>query len=313
MVNEMDQNRSQISFLWLNNNEREVMKDFWTVYDAHHDEIISAVMNVVISKPELASLTEAIPADQLAEQRRISRERMRRAIFDSDWESYIKTLRTEGENYGKAEVGYSAWYELFSAYRSQVIHLLFKEYGQDLDRLHAVLSAHSKFSDQVMATISEAYLNTMENTIHQQQEAILDLSTPVLVLRERMLLLPIVGLLDSHRAQQLTEHLLHAIRNHRALVVVIDITGVLTVDSMVANHLIKTAEAARLMGAKAIVTGLSTEIAQTLVRIGVDLSQLNTLGDLRSGIEAAERYLGYRLVKERTERIALELKQDDAI
>lgn len=133
----------------------------------------------------------------------------------------------------------------------------------------------------------------------------------MLVLRDRLLLLPIIGLLDSHRAQQLTEHLLKAIREHRARVVVIDITGVLTVDSMVANHLIKTTEAARLMGVKVLVTGISTEIAQTLVRIGVDLSRLNTLGDLRSGLEEASRILGYELVRVAAEKTVIELEPDE--
>nr|MBA2623993.1 STAS domain-containing protein [Acidimicrobiia bacterium] len=103
------------------------------------------------------------------------------------------------------------------------------------------------------------------------------------------------GLLDNQRATQLTEQLLQGIRNHRAKVVVIDITGVADIDTSVANHLVKTVDASRLMGASVIITGLSAEIAQTLVRIGVDLSKMNTIGDLQGGIEAAERQLGFRV------------------
>src|SRR5439155_26477870 len=106
----------------------------------------------------------------------------------------------------------------------------------------------------------------------------------------------------DHRAhrrparRQLTEQLLRAIRANRAKLVVIDITGVPAMDSNVANHLVRTVDASRLQGARVIVTGLSPEIAQTLVTIGVDLSKMNTVGDLQGGIEEAERLLGYQVV-----------------
>jgi rsbT co-antagonist protein RsbR len=111
--------------------------------------------------------------------------------------------------------------------------------------------------------------------------------------RERLLILPIIGAIDPQRARQLTEQLLRGIRTNRARVVVIDITGVAALDSVVANHLVQTVEASRLLGATVIVTGLSPEIAQTLVTIGVDLGKMNTVGDLQGGIEEAERLLGH--------------------
>ncbi len=129
------------------------------------------------------------------------------------------------------------------------------------------------------------------------EKAILELSTPVLQLREGLLILPIIGILDSMRARQLTEQLLHSIRDNRAKVAVVDITGVPAVDSKVANHLLQTAEAARLMGAKVILTGLSPEVAQSLVSIGVDLGRLITVGDLQGGIIEADRLLGYKVVR----------------
>ena len=118
---------------------------------------------------------------------------------------------------------------------------------------------------------------------------------PVLQVRERLLILPIIGVIDPQRARQLTEQLLRGIRTNRAKVVVIDITGVPAVDATVANHLVQTVDASRLMGATVIVTGLSSEIAQTLVTIGVDLTKMNTVGDLQGGIEEAERLLGYKV------------------
>jgi rsbT co-antagonist protein RsbR len=103
-----------------------------------------------------------------------------------------------------------------------------------------------------------------------------------------------------------TEQLLRGIRTNRAKVVVIDITGVPQIDSTVANNLVQTVEASRLMGASVIITGLSSEIAQTLVTIGVDLSKMNAVGDLQGGIEEAERLLGYEV--RRQESLAVELR-----
>ena len=145
-----------------------------------------------------------------------------------------------------------------------------------------------------------------ERVIHQQQDAIRELSTPVLQIRERLLLLPIVGVIDTHRARLLTEGLLRAIRANRAKVVVMDITGVATIDSKVANHVIQTVTAAKLMGATVIVTGLSADVAQSLVVLGIDLAKLNTVGDLQGGLEEAEILLGYQVVRteNRTVRVA---------
>lgn len=135
-----------------------------------------------------------------------------------------------------------------------------------------------------------------ERVIRQQQHAIRELSTPVLQIRDRLLLLPIIGVIDTHRARLVTESLLKAIRANRAKVVVMDVTGVATIDSKVANHLIQTVTASKLMGASVIVTGLSAEVAQSLVALGIDLTKLNTVGDLQGGVEEAERFLGFKVV-----------------
>jgi rsbT co-antagonist protein RsbR len=147
-----------------------------------------------------------------------------------------------------------------------------------------------------LALIVDALIFERERTILQQQDAIRELSTPVLQLRDRLLMLPIIGLIDTHRARLLTENLLGAIRTNRARVVVMDVTGVAAVDTKVANHLLQTVAACRLMGAEVIVTGLSAEVSQTLVALGVNLTGLKTVGDLQGGIEDAERLLGLRVV-----------------
>ena len=143
-----------------------------------------------------------------------------------------------------------------------------------------------------LALIIDVLMAERQRTILQQQEAIRELSTPVLQIRDRLLLLPIIGVIDTHRARLITENLLRAVRSSRAKVVVMDVTGVATIDSKVANHLLQTVSAARLMGALVIVTGISAEVAQSLVALGIDLERLNTVGDLRGGLEEAARVLG---------------------
>ena len=169
--------------------------------------------------------------------------------------------------------------------------------SDDFGLLNRVLDAYEPAANRIANTVAVSFVEERERVIRQQQDALRELSTPVLQVRERLLILPIIGVLDNQRASQLTEQLLHGIRTHRAKVVVIDITGVADVDEPVANHLVKTVDASRLMGASVIITGLSSEIAQTLVMIGVDLSKMNTIGDLQGGIEEAEKLLGFEVSK----------------
>jgi rsbT co-antagonist protein RsbR len=179
--------------------------------------------------------------------------------------------------------------------RDVLARSLFEKYQTDFELLNRVLDAYEPAANRIANTVAVGFVQERERIIRQQQEAIRELSTPVLQVREQLLILPIIGVLDSQRARQVTEQLLRAIRANRAKVVVIDITGVPTIDSTVANHLVQTVDASGLMGASVIITGLSSEIALTLVTIGLDLSKMNAVGDLQGGIEEAERLLGYEV------------------
>ena len=176
--------------------------------------------------------------------------------------------------------------------RSLVVH-----YQHDPDVLNRILDAYEPAANRIAVTVGVSFVEERERVIREQQAAIRELSTPVLQVRERLVILPIIGVLDSQRARQLTEQLLMTIQANRAKVVVIDITGVASIDMTVANHLVQTVKASRLMGASAIITGLSSEIAQTLVDLGVDLSMMKTVGDLQGGLEEAERLLGYKVIQ----------------
>ncbi|WP_345496366.1 STAS domain-containing protein [Nocardia callitridis] len=179
--------------------------------------------------------------------------------------------------------------------RDVLARSLFEKYQSNFELLNHVLDAYEPAANRIANTVTVSFVQERERVIRQQQEAIRELSTPVLQVREQLLILPIIGVLDSQRARQVTEQLLGAIRANRAKVVVIDITGVPDIDSIVANHLVQTVEASGLMGASVIITGLSSEIALTLVTIGLDLSKMNAVGDLQGGIEEAELLIGYEV------------------
>jgi rsbT co-antagonist protein RsbR len=136
-----------------------------------------------------------------------------------------------------------------------------------------------------------------QEIIEAQKQAIQELSTPVIPIMERVIVLPLIGSIDTLRARDVTRSLLAGIRNHRAKVVILDITGVPVVDSGVADYLNKTIQAARLKGARTIVTGISDAVAETIVDLGIDWSGIETLADLQTGLIIALNSLGIRLTR----------------
>ncbi|HET9276477.1 MAG TPA: STAS domain-containing protein, partial [Gemmatimonadales bacterium] len=138
--------------------------------------------------------------------------------------------------------------------RDVLARSLFEKYQDDLVLLNRVLDSYEPAANRIATTVAVGFVQERERIIRQQQQAIREVSTPVLQVRERLLILPIIGLVDSERARQLTEQLLRGVRSNRAKVVVMDITGVPSMDATVANHLVQTVEAARLLGATVIVT-----------------------------------------------------------
>jgi rsbT co-antagonist protein RsbR len=134
-----------------------------------------------------------------------------------------------------------------------------------------------------------------QEVIEAQRHVLQELSTPIIPVMERIIVMPLVGSIDTMRARDITRSLLAGIREHRAKVVILDITGVAMVDSGVADHLNKTIQAARLKGARTIVTGISDAVAETIVDLGIDWGGVETLSDLQTGLVVALNSLGIKL------------------
>jgi rsbT co-antagonist protein RsbR len=152
--------------------------------------------------------------------------------------------------------------------------------------------------DELGLLTTEAYQKTREEVILRQQKELLELSTPVVRLWENILALPLIGTLDSARTQVVMQNLLEAIVQTRSDYAIIDITGVPVVDTLVAQHLLKTVAAARLMGADCLISGIRPQIAQTIIHLGVDLSEVTTKATLADAFDVALRRSGHKVVRQ---------------
>jgi rsbT co-antagonist protein RsbR len=146
---------------------------------------------------------------------------------------------------------------------------------------------------------AEAFLRTREEIIQRQQEELMELSTPVVKLWQGVVALPLIGTLDSARTQVVMESLLEKILETDSALAIIDITGVPTVDTLVAQHLLKTVAAARLMGADCIISGIRPQIAQTIVHLGLDLNEVTTKSSLADAVVVALDRTGYQITRRR--------------
>jgi rsbT co-antagonist protein RsbR len=178
--------------------------------------------------------------------------------------------------------------------------LLQERHGQDAGTTIPALWAATRLIDELGLYTADAYLRTREDVIRRQQDELIELSTPVVKLWDGVVALPLIGTLDSARTQVVMESLLERIVQTDSTIAIIDITGVPTVDTLVAQHLLKTVAAARLMGADCIISGIRPQIAQTIVHLGLDLSEVTTKANLSEAVVVALAETGYEIVRRRT-------------
>lgn len=179
------------------------------------------------------------------------------------------------------------------SFKRPIFDALRAKSGKDPERLAASLWQATALIDRLGLQTFNAFAATRESVIARQQHELLELSTPVVKLWDGVLALPIIGTLDSARTQIVMESLLQRIADTNSAIAIIDITGVPTVDTLVAQHLIKTATAIRLMGADCVISGVRPQIAQTIVQLGVDLGGVTTKANLADALSVALDRIGY--------------------
>jgi rsbT co-antagonist protein RsbR len=299
LLNEMNINEKDIERRkeWLEFTEKDVkhLADLNNIAQGYADELIKSLnehfkkfdeSSPIFDNPEVLKRVKILQKEYFL--------RLTQGNYDSN---YIEERLNVGNVHASIGLDVKWYLGAYNFYVQAVGEKIFEAFKNDPNRIKDLFLSLIKLVFMDIGLAIDTYIFQREITIREQQESIRELSTPVLQVRGELLILPIVGIIDTQRARQITEKLLKFIRDRRAKVVVMDITGVSTVDSRVANHLLQTVDASRLMGATVIVTGLAPEVAQTLVTIGVDLSKLNTVGDLQGGLAEAERILGYRVTR----------------
>jgi rsbT co-antagonist protein RsbR len=173
------------------------------------------------------------------------------------------------------------------SFKQALFQKLRQEYGSDPAKFAELTWAATEILDQLGLFTVDVYTKTRESVILRQQQELMELSTPVVELWTGILALPLIGTLDSNRTQVVMQNLLEAIVAKEADLAIIDITGVPTVDTLVAQHLLKTVAAARLMGADCIISGIRPQIAQTIIHLGVDLGAVITKATLADAFRLA--------------------------
>jgi rsbT co-antagonist protein RsbR len=183
------------------------------------------------------------------------------------------------------------------SFKRPLFAVLSDELGQDAQALAHEMWVATTLIDKLGLFTAETFQKSREGVIMLQQRDLLELSTPVVALWEGILALPLIGTLDSERTQVVMESLLERIVETGASIAIIDITGVPTVDTLVAQHLLKTVAAARLMGAECMISGIRPQIAQTIVHLGVNLGDVVTKATLASALVVALERLGASIVR----------------
>ena len=215
-------------------------------------------------------------------------ERMFAADVD---DRYVAERRHVGATHARIGLGLPSY---FAAMNYSFVLLTKTLYGNQLDDevyLNAV-SSFTKLMHFDITIVADTYSRLINERIAKQSQALLEMSTPVTQIWEDILMLPVVGIIDSRRAQDLMLTVLKRISQTRAKVFIMDISGVAVVDSGVANHLIKITKSTGLMGCTSLVSGISPEIAQTMVNLGFDVSEISTTATLHDALERAFRLIG---------------------
>ena len=267
-----------------------------------HDEIINLWIKDRLDSGEFRD--ELIPKKELRRQSQQIVDMLARSIKDSDGGDFDTEAFDEMRIFlneisrARAVKGYTplenATYIL--SLRNTLLPLLAEELEGDADALVREMQFFTALLDKMGLVMVENYIRSREEIIRQQREDMMELSTPVIKVWDKILTLPIIGTLDSRRAQLMMEALLQKIVETSSVIAILDITGVKTMDTLVANHLIKTVTAARLMGARCILTGVSPGIAQTMVQLGIDLTQVTTRAQMSDGIKLAFEMVGRMVV-----------------
>jgi rsbT co-antagonist protein RsbR len=220
-----------------------------------------------------------------------------KTIEAAEYEDVLELV--EGISLARAKQGYSARETgvFILSMKEAFNEFLQSELKDDAASLHTETTSISRLIDKLSIISFETFIKGREEVILRQTDEMVEISTPVIRVWEGIVAMPIIGTLDSARTQVVMENLLQEIVTSGSNIAILDISGVPAVDSLVAQHLIKTVSATRLMGAECIISGIRPEIAQTIVHLGIDLSNIITKASLASALRFAFKQLKFDVIK----------------
>ncbi|HEX4085115.1 MAG TPA: STAS domain-containing protein [Chthoniobacteraceae bacterium] len=219
-------------------------------------------------------------------------------IQSSHWAPVLELLGDLSRARGRMGFSPSETAGFVFSLKSPIVSRLRLEIGGDAAALFESVTSVSDLLDKLGLYTTEVHQRAREEVINRQQLEMLELSTPVVKLWDGIVALPLIGTLDSARTNVVMESLLQQIVDTGSDIAIIDITGVPTVDTLVAQHLLKTVSAARLMGADCIISGIRPQIAQTMVHLGIDLTTVATKATMAEALRTAMTRAGYRVVRD---------------
>ena len=250
--------------------------------------------------------TDLVPAEESEQQSKTLLAELARTVREAPsdgapdlanpaWDGVRTTLEAISEARLERGVNPTELSRFIAAMKPGIFHALKDRLRADPDTMLDEIWRASRVVNALALHSMEVFVRRREQIIEQQREEMSEVSAPVVKLWERIVTVPLIGTLDSYRSQTVMENLLEAIVEREAEVALIDITGVATVDTLVAQHLLKTAAAVRLMGAECVICGVSPKIAQTIVHLGVEMPNVVTRVDLQSGLSYAFSRIGLQV------------------
>jgi rsbT co-antagonist protein RsbR len=284
--------QSRRAFFELHDDDLKRLGELRPWAEKHLDDIIEGFYQLLLAHPE----TRRFFPDEGTVKRvkRTQREYFLGLFAGKADMAYVQDRLRVGAAHER--IGMSPkWY--IGAYRRYLALILDRLVAdlKDAEKVRVAYQSIKKIVAFDMALALDTYIAANLETLGRHQQAIRELSTPVIKVHERILLLPLVGAVDSQRAQQVMERALLRVIEDKAKVLLLDIAGVPVVDTKVADHLLKTTAALKLVGTKTILTGISAQVARTIIQLGVDISSIDTVSQLSEGIELALSHLGKKI------------------
>ncbi len=277
-------------------NQNEILKDWLdqirSLPDNRTFELMTEDQVKIQAADLLKTLTTALRAEQYED------------ITTPDFADTVAMLQDISAT--RAEQGFtpSETMTFVISLKDALLKYMLDEMSDDLTYLNFEIIKLNKVVDLLGFVTLETYAKTREELIFEQSRSLMELSTPVIKLWDQVVMLPLVGVIDTVRAAQMLEALLKTIVETESTVAILDVTGVPVLDTKVAQHLFKTITASKMLGANVIITGISTEAAQTMTKLDLDISQFRTTGTLRKGLALAFNMIGVTITTDEMRKLS---------